>query len=92
MFKYDDLVMEIETGRVAIIEYGGLHSHVYCIKFDDGKRFQISETDLKNKFKKVHAICPRCGHHLIKSDLEEYKYLCKNCDENFYGIEVKQYI
>ena len=92
MFKYDDLVMEIETGKVATIEYGSYHSTVYCIEFNDGKRFQIRETDLKNKFKKVNAICPKCGHKLVKSDLEEYKFLCENCDENFYGIEVHQYI
>lgn len=92
MFKYDDLVMEIETGKVATIEYGSCHSTVYCIEFNDGKRFQIRETDLKKKFKKVNAICPKCGHKLVKSDLEEYKFLCENCDENFYGIEVHQYI
>lgn len=92
MFKYDDLVMEIETGRVATIEYGNYYSPVYCIKFNDGKRFQISETNLKNKFKKVHAVCPKCGHKLVKSDLEEYRFLCENCDENFYGIEIHQYI
>ena len=34
------------------------------------------------------AFCPRCGQKLVKSDLKSYKYLCKNCDENFYNIEV----
>lgn len=33
--------------------------------------------------------CPRCGNKLLKSDLKDYKYLCLECDENFYGIEVK---
>lgn len=92
MFKYGDLVMEIKTGKVATIEYGGYHSPVYCIKFNDGKDFQISQTDLKKKFKKVHAVCPKCGCKLVESDIEEYKFLCENCDENFYGIEIHQYI
>ena len=31
--------------------------------------------------------CFRCGNQLIVSDLKEYKYLCLNCDENFYEFE-----
>lgn len=33
--------------------------------------------------------CPHCGKQLIESDLKDYKYLCINCDENFYKIEVE---
>ena len=32
--------------------------------------------------------CFRCGKQLLVSDLKEYKYLCLNCDENFYSFEV----
>lgn len=32
--------------------------------------------------------CPRCGEPLNLSDVEGYTFVCKNCDENFYGIEV----
>lgn len=32
--------------------------------------------------------CPRCGAFLYESDLPEYTYLCKDCDENFYSCEV----
>lgn len=49
-------------------------------------------TVAKSNVKATHAVCPRCGHVMVKSDLEEYQYLCENCDENFYEIEVKQYI
>lgn len=45
-----------------------------------------------SKVKSTHAICPRCGNVMVKSDLEGYQYLCENCDENFYGFEVKHYI
>lgn len=31
--------------------------------------------------------CFRCGSQLLVSDLKEYKYLCLNCDENFYEFE-----
>ena len=33
--------------------------------------------------------CTHCGKQLIESDLKDYKYLCINCDKNFYGIEVE---
>ena len=33
--------------------------------------------------------CPHCGKQLIESDLKDYEYLCINCDENFYKIEVE---
>ena len=32
--------------------------------------------------------CPRCGGMLRTSDLPEYSFVCPECDENFYGIEV----
>ena len=31
--------------------------------------------------------CFRCGTNLLKSDLKGYKYLCIECDENFYEFE-----
>lgn len=40
--------------------------------------------------KKTSAPCPRCGKPLWTSDVEGYKYVCFDCDENFYGIEVKE--
>ena len=33
--------------------------------------------------------CPHCGAQLFKSDLPAYKYLCIECDENFYGVEIE---
>ena len=32
--------------------------------------------------------CPRCKGLLSPSDVAGYKYVCYDCDENFYGIEV----
>ena len=31
--------------------------------------------------------CVKCGNKLLVSDLKEYKYLCLECDENFYDFE-----
>ena len=31
--------------------------------------------------------CIKCGNKLLVSDLKEYKYLCLECDENFYKFE-----
>ena len=45
-----------------------------------------------NKKKKIY--CPKCGKEVSKEtdkDLKkEYPYVCLNCDENFYGIEVEE--
>lgn len=46
----------------------------------------MSEIKL-NKPKKTDKKCWRCGHTLYTSDLPEYTYLCKYCDENFYSFE-----
>ena len=42
----------------------------------------IEDTKKKN-------ICPKCGKYLYNSDIKSYEYICYNCEENFYGIEVK---
>lgn len=40
--------------------------------------------------KKKGAVCPRCRGILCKSDLPEYDFLCRWCDENFYRFEIKE--
>lgn len=32
--------------------------------------------------------CPRCGDLLYRSDLPQYAYVCYDCDENFFDVEV----
>ena len=34
--------------------------------------------------------CPRCGSVLYPSDVGGYAYVCLECDENFYHIEVDE--
>lgn len=38
---------------------------------------------------KTDKCCPRCKTTLYCSDLPDYDYVCPECDENFYNIEVK---
>ena len=34
------------------------------------------------------ARCPKCGKQLYTSDIDGYSFVCKECDENFYTMEV----
>ena len=47
----------------------------------------------KGKMKpfKTNAICPKCGKLLRTTDIPEYAFVCLECDENFYSIEVQDY-
>lgn len=92
MFDIGDLLMNKKTGEIATIIYKMIDNTSYLIEFNDGKKYHLYSYVVRHNFKKVHAVCPKCGHFLEPSDLKEYKFLCKNCDENFYSIEVKQYI
>jgi len=51
---------------------------------------EIRRNQLKEKIYQKYSInryCRKCGKQLLKSDLKEYKYLCLECDENFYEFE-----
>ena len=48
------------------------------------------ETELYKNYG-TDTYCPRCRHQLLISDLKQYTYLCLNCDENFYGMEVSEH-
>lgn len=37
---------------------------------------------------KTDKECPHCGCSLYLSDLPQYEYVCPECDENFFNIEV----
>lgn len=46
-------------------------------------------TSTKNKkLFLTNVKCPKCDKQLVTSDLEDYPFLCKDCDENFYNMEV----
>ena len=56
---------------------------------DDILEFGTLKWQLYEKYG-VNKICPRCGTQLLKSDLPQYKYLCFECDENYFDIEAKE--
>lgn len=51
------------------------------------KQFQLTKSTNKKLFL-TNVRCPKCGKQLVTSDLEDYSFLCKDCDENFYSMEV----
>lgn len=56
---------------------------VFEVKADDhDEAKRIAGTRKKVK-------CPRCGNALAPSDVEGYAFVCYECDENFYKIEIK---
>lgn len=51
---------------------------------------EVKVKQLKDKLHQKYGTnkrCFRCRSQLLVSDLKEYKYLCLNCDENFYEFE-----
>lgn len=49
------------------------------------KRLILNRDNLRYK---LNLFCPHCLGKLRISDLINYSYVCKKCDENFYNIEV----
>lgn len=39
----------------------------------------------------TNAVCPKCGRQLLTTDIPAYAFVCPDCDENFYGIEIMDY-
>lgn len=58
----------------------------YEYEDDDSKREKLKEELVKEYG--TNKKCPKCGDILLKSDLKEYSYLCLECNENFYSMEV----
>lgn len=36
-----------------------------------------------------HRHCPHCGRKLVPSQVGEYRWTCRKCDEDFYDFECK---
>ena len=50
----------------------------------------VSRLHAYTKQFRCDAIGPRCGKRLYLSDLPQYAYVCYDCDENFFDMEVVQ--
>lgn len=57
----------------------------YYEEENEDKQYKL-EHQLHNKYG-TNKKCAKCGKQLLISDLKQYKYLCLNCDENFYSFE-----
>lgn len=55
-------------------------------KADDEDKIKLIKDKLYQKYG-TNKKCFRCGCQLLVSNLKQYKYLCLNCDENFYEFE-----
>ena len=54
---------------------------------EDTQKIQEIKNALFEQFATDKKCC-KCSSPLLKSDLKEYKYLCIECDENFYNFEI----
>lgn len=59
----------------------------YYEEENEDKQYKL-EQQLHKKYG-TNKKCVKCGNQLLISDLKQYKYLCLNCDENFYSFETK---
>lgn len=57
-------------------------------KEENKELIKLLELKLYKKYG-TNKKCFICGNKLLISDLKHYKYLCLNCNENFYEIEIK---
>lgn len=57
----------------------------YYEEENEDRRKQLKEK-IYQKYS-INRYCRKCGQQLLISDLKEYKYLCLECDENFYEFE-----
>lgn len=44
----------------------------------------------KKPYVEVKRRCLKCGERVFESDLKEYPFVCLNCDENKFTIEVSE--
>ena len=64
------------------------------LMLDDGVEIHgVSSLDeaaaiLSREPRTVCPSCPKCGARLVASDLPQYDYYCRKCDEDFYNCEV----
>ena len=77
-----------------ILEYLGYY---YCKEEDfndeDGEYVEVWKPCILTKDKReyfTNARCPRCNTQLLLSAVDDYPLYCEQCNEDFYGIEVRE--
>lgn len=60
---------------------------VVCHEFGTVTPIRFSQEELNIISGNIVGTCNRCGYPLYPSIVDGYKYVCHNCDEDFYGFE-----
>lgn len=82
ILKYSNIRMDTETANQ-------LKNAIDILEYLYGAAYSTIEKDSKEHIDLyLNAKCPDCSSNLYVSDLIDYSYLCKKCDENFYDFEV----
>lgn len=69
---------------------GGVETYTVGMQIDDFMKECEENDSTTYKTYITNCICPRCGQQLYTSDIDGYSFVCKECDENFYGMEIKE--
>lgn len=85
LVKY--IIELLDTNDFELLDYNSLLD-IYYNEENKEERKEIAK--IIYNFYGVEEKCPRCHNKLFKSDLEDYSYLCLDCDENFYSIETNK--
>ena len=82
ILKYSNIRMDTETANQ-------LKNAIDILEDLYGEAYSTIEKDSKEHIDLyLNAKCPDCSSNLYVSDLIDYSYLCKKCDENFYDFEL----
>lgn len=82
ILKYSNIRVDTETVK-ELKNTTDVLKDLYDVVYSTIKEDSKEHIDLY-----LNTKCPHCDEHLYISDLIDYSYLCKNCDENFYDFEV----
>lgn len=82
ILKYSNIRMDTETAN-QLKNATDILEDLYGATYSTIEKDSNEHIDLYSNIK-----CPDCSSNLYVSDLIDYSYLCKKCDENFYDFEV----
>ena len=74
------------TTILATCEHAGGNKRMLLLHECDSGRLEYVIGSYFTEYKEYFN-CPRCGSRLLDSDLPDYRFLCEECDENFYAFE-----
>lgn len=89
---YENLVDILDNADIQILngnqskikEFMTVLADIYDNAYKQAKEY------MKNELETI-CNCPKCQNKLLISDLIDYSYLCDECDENYYYIEIENH-